>query len=176
MSASATYSGTTTKAGRSGRGLGMAAVALAVVIATGVVFAVNQGNEATVSNVNARINEPAFQAESDRLTAIAESMTATFAPNNPGELARIEGLGAQAQTFVSNNPGEFAQIKGHGAQVQTFAPNNPGELARIEGLGAQVQGVEDQAAIEQRLAHEFLDEQRTPAPSGEDNPLKGIAE
>lgn len=134
MSASATYSGTTTKAGRSGRGLGMAAAALAVVIAAGVVFAVNQGNEATVSNVNARINEPAFQAESDRLTGIAESLTGTFAPNYPDE------------------------------------------LARTNELGAQVQGAKDQAFVEQRLAHEFLDEQRTPAPSGEVNPLEGIAE
>jgi len=131
MSTSATYSGTTTKAGRSGRGLGMAAVALAIVIATGVVFAVNQGNEATVSNVDARINEPAFQAESDRWTAIAESMTGTFAPNYPDELARIES--------------------------------------------AQVQGANDQAFVEQRLAHEFLDEQRTEAPSGEVNPLQGWA-
>ena len=137
MSASATYSGTTTKAGRTGRGLGMAAAALAVVIASGVVFAVNQGNEATVSNVDAQINEPAFQAESDRLTARAEHWVRTDPENYPSELKRIYEM-----------------------------------IARAEANAA----VTTESAVEQRLAHEFLDEQRTPAPSGEVNLLDGIAE
>ncbi len=47
MSTSATQPGTTTRAGRSGKGLGIAAAALAIVIAAGFVFAVNQGNEVT---------------------------------------------------------------------------------------------------------------------------------
>ena len=137
MSASATYSGTTTKAGRSGRGLGMAAAALAVVIAAGVVFAVSQGNEATVSNVNARINGPAFQAESDRLTATAEHWVRTDPENYPSELKRIYEMIARAEANAAVTTGDV---------------------------------------VEQRMAHEFLDEQRSPAPSGEDNPLKGIAE
>jgi len=89
MSTSVTRTGTPSRVGGSGRGLGIAATALAVVIAAGFVFAVNQGNEPTTGVVDARINEPAFQAESDRLTGLAEYWIANDPVNYPSELKRL---------------------------------------------------------------------------------------
>ena len=135
MSTSATHSGTTPRVGRSGRGLGTAAAALAVVIAAGFVFAVNQGNETTVSGVEARMAEPAFQAESDRWTGMADHWIRNDPENYPTELKQL--------------------------------------LAMIERVNAQAAA---ERFLEQRVAHEFLEEQRSPSRPAQPNPLDQIAE
>ena len=99
MSTSATQPGTTTRAGRSGKGLGIAAAALAIVIAAGFVFAVNQGNEVTGSGVN-ELSGPAEiaaarHAERVRLSELAAQ--ATVRPAGSAELARLNELAAQVK-------------------------------------------------------------------------------
>jgi hypothetical protein len=98
MSTSATQSGTTT--GRSGKGLGFAAAVLAVVIASGFVFALNQGNDATVSNASTR----AAQAEADRWTEMARQYEASLAAQHPAfniEKTKMEMAGQ----LVVEHPG-----------------------------------------------------------------------
>lgn len=97
MSTSATHSGTTTRAGRSGKGLGIAAAALAVVIAAGFVFSVNQGNEPTVSNASER----AAQIAADRYAEMVRlnELAADVRLSRPGqaELDRLNELAAQVK-------------------------------------------------------------------------------
>ena len=57
MSTSVINPGTTRSAGPSGRFVGLAAAALAAVIALGFVFAANQGNEATQSVTESRVSQ-----------------------------------------------------------------------------------------------------------------------
>ena len=70
MSTSATQPGTTTRAGRSGKGLGIAAAGLAVVIAAGFVFAINQGNEVDESVVQ-RVRAGADRCRASRRAGAA---------------------------------------------------------------------------------------------------------
>jgi len=178
MSTSATQSGTTPRVRGSGRGLGIASAALAVVIAAGFVFAVNQGNEATVSGVEARINEPAFQAESDRLTGLAEHWIRTDPENWPSELKRIYEMiaAAEARVYPGTNP-EVARMANSGQLSAVGAVEYPGanpELTRMANSGQL--DVSGAGNLEQRLAHEFLEDQRSAPGSVEPNPLEGRAE
>ena len=132
MSTSVKDHGTTTRAVGLGRLVGSAAAGLAIAIAIGVGFAIAQGNDATVSNVDARINEPAFQAETDRWTGMADSMPRIDPMNGAAELERLNEMAAKVTAPT-----------GH---------------------------------LEQRLAHEFLDDQNSPSGSAQPNPLEGIAE
>lgn len=153
MSTSVTRSGTTPRVGGSGRGLGIAAAALAVVIAVGFVFTVNQGNEATIAGVDARIDQPAFQAESDRLTGLAEYSIRSDPENYPTELKRL-----------------LAMIE------RVNAESHPAfniEKTKMELAGA-TGGVAGNP--EQRLAHEFLEDQRSTPGAVRSNPLEGLAE
>jgi hypothetical protein len=77
MSTSVTRSGTTT--GRSGRGLGFAAAALAVVIAGGFVFALNQGNDATTSNASTQAAEIAAQRNAEKVEQLEAAHEAALA-------------------------------------------------------------------------------------------------
>ena len=99
MSTSATQPGTTTRAGRSGKGLGIAAAALAIVIAAGFVFAVNQGNEVTGSGVN-ELSGPAEisaarHAERVRLSELAAQ--AALRPDGAAEINRLNELAAKVR-------------------------------------------------------------------------------
>jgi len=94
MSTSATHSGTTTRSGRSGKGLGIAAATLAVVIAAGFVFAVNQGNEATVSDAQTRAAQIA-DARYDEMVRLNEAAAqAKLRPNPNAEIDRLNELAA----------------------------------------------------------------------------------
>ena len=99
MSTSATQPGTTTRTGRSGKGLGIAAAALAIVIAAGFVFAVNQGNEVTGSGVN-ELSGPgqiaaARHAERVRLSELAAQ--AALRPDGAAEINRLNELAAKVR-------------------------------------------------------------------------------
>lgn len=94
MSTSATHSGATTRAGRSGKGLGIAAATLAVVIAAGFVFAVNQGNEASVSDAQTRAAQIA-DARYDEMVRMNEAAAqAALRPNPNAEIDRLNELAA----------------------------------------------------------------------------------
>jgi uncharacterized protein YdhG (YjbR/CyaY superfamily) len=100
MSTSATQPGTTTRAGRSGKGLGIAAAALAIVIAAGFVFAVNQGNEVTGSGVENELTGPAQiaaarHAERVRLSELAAQ--AALRPDGAAEINRLNELAAKVK-------------------------------------------------------------------------------
>jgi hypothetical protein len=100
MSTSATQPGTTTKAGRSGKGLGIAAAALAIVIAAGFVFAVNQGNEVTGSAVQSELSGPAQIAaarHADRVRLSELAAQAALRPDGAAELARLNELAAKVR-------------------------------------------------------------------------------
>ncbi|MDF2729613.1 MAG: hypothetical protein K0T01_1399 [Acidimicrobiia bacterium] len=138
MSTSATQPGTTTRAGRSGKGLGIAAAALAVVIAAGFVFAVNQGNEVTGSGVN-ELSGPAEiaaarHAERVRLSELAAQ--AAVRPAGSAELARLNELAAQVK--AESHPGfniekTKMQLAGQVATVNEYPGLNP-EKTRMEML------------------------------------------
>lgn len=154
MSTSATHPGTTTRAPGSGKGLGIAAGVLAVVIAAGFVFAVNQGNEPSVGNVDARLAEPAFQAEADRYTGLAENWIRNDPENWPSELKRIYEMiaAAEARNYPGTNPEQTRMA-------------NSGELS-VAPAGSEI--------LQQRLVHEFFESRRTPQ-STDSNPLERIA-
>jgi hypothetical protein len=123
MSTSATQSGTTTRAGRSGKGLGIAAAALAVVIAAGFVFAINQGNdEVTVS-----ASERAAQIASDRwdeMIAMKEAAAeAALRPrvDSNAELDRLNELAASVQganSLDSTTPSYLRELNEFAAMVE----------------------------------------------------------
>jgi hypothetical protein len=96
MSTSATQSGTTTT-GRSGKGLGFAAAVLAVVIAAGFVFALNQGNEATVSNASSRAAEIAAQRHDEMVRQLEAAYQASIRPDGAAELERLNELALQVK-------------------------------------------------------------------------------
>jgi hypothetical protein len=96
MSTSATQSGTTTGAGRSGKGLGFAAAALAVVIAAGFVFALNQGNGATVSDALTPA-EIAAVRHAERVQQLEAAYQASTRPDPAAELERLNDLAVQVQ-------------------------------------------------------------------------------
>ncbi len=151
MSTSATQSGTTTRAGRSGKGLGIAVAALAVVIAAGFVFTVNQGNnEVTVSAAEraARIasdrwdemiamNEAAYlqqatnslQGESylDALNerAVAEKASAESHPGFNIEKTKME-LAGQLGGSVVRDEGNLDMIRAQQAAQAALLTEHPG--------------------------------------------------
>lgn len=172
MSSSATHSGTTPAVGGSGRGLGFAAVVLAVVIAAGVVVSVNQGND-TATDVNAQINTRAAQAESDRLNAMADYAFRNDPENLPSELKRIYEMIATAE--ANSDPRHIVERQMAYTSAATKANNDPRQV--IERQMAQSSGAESASSgsgvLQERLAHEFLEDQRTPQSQG--NPLERIA-
>jgi hypothetical protein len=95
MSTSATQSGTTT--GRSGKGIGFAAAVLAVVIAAGFVFALNQGNDATVSNASNRAAEIAAQRHDEMVRQLEAAYLASTRPDPAAELERLNELALQVK-------------------------------------------------------------------------------
>ncbi|MET0697727.1 MAG: hypothetical protein ABWZ58_09905 [Acidimicrobiia bacterium] len=141
MSTSATQPGTTTKAGRSGKGLGIAAAALAVVIAAGFVFAVNQGNEVTNSGVQSELSGPAQiaadrHAERVRLYELAAQAEAESHPAFNIEKTKMELAGQVAA--VNEHPGlniekTKMQLAGQVATVNEYPGLNP-EKTRMEML------------------------------------------
>jgi hypothetical protein len=158
--------------------LGIASAALAFVIAAGFVFAVNQGNEATVGGVEARINETAFQAESDRLTGLAEHWIRTDSENLPSDLKRIYEMiaAAEARVYPGTNP-EAARIANSGQLSTSGAVDYPGtnpEAARMANSGQLDVAGAGSSSLDQRLAHEFQEDQDAPQRS-ETNPVEGIA-
>ena len=97
MSTSATQSGTTIGAGRSGKRLGFAAAALAVVIAAGFVFALNQGNDATVSNASTRAAEIAAERYEEKVRQLEAAYQASTRPDGAAELERLNELALQVR-------------------------------------------------------------------------------
>ncbi|HEU4917710.1 MAG TPA: hypothetical protein VFV13_14215 [Acidimicrobiia bacterium] len=97
MSTSATQPGTTTGVGRSGKGLGVAAAALAVVIAAGFVLALNQGDEASVSNASTRAAEIASDRYDEMVRQLEAAHQASTRPNPAAELERLNDLAFQVR-------------------------------------------------------------------------------
>ena len=97
MSTSATQSGTTTRAGRSGKGLGFAAAALAVVIAAGFVFALNQGDEVSVSNASTSPAQITAQRNAERVELLEAAHQADLRPDGAAELERLNELALQVR-------------------------------------------------------------------------------
>jgi hypothetical protein len=151
---------------------------LAVVIAAGVVFAVNQGNESTVSNVEARLSEPAFQAASDRLSGQAEYWIRNDPENWPSDLKRIYEMiaAAEARNYPGTNP-EVTGMANSGQITAAGAGGYPGlnpEVTRMLNAGQLGLAGTGADVVQQKLAHEFLEIQRTPQ-NREANPLERIA-
>ncbi len=143
MSTSATQSGTTTRAGRSGKGLGIAAAALAVVIAAGFVFAANQGNnEVTVS-----AGERAAQIASDRwdeMIAMNEAAYLRQATNSlQGEryLNELNQLAVAEKARAESHPGfniEKTKMELAGQLTEHPGVNPERTQMLIDKLGEQV--------------------------------------
>jgi hypothetical protein len=162
MSTSATHSGTTTRAGRSGKGLGIAAATLAVVIAAGFVFAVNQGNQpsSTAASERAaqiatdryaemvRLNELAAavefgtqgdaHAEINRLNALAEQVKAESHPAFNIEKTKME-LAGQIALSDTGTYGEvdLDVVRSQLAQATEYPGINP-EKSRMDLTGKQL--------------------------------------
>jgi hypothetical protein len=117
MSTSATQSGTTTGAGRSGKGLGFAAAALAVVIAAGFVFALNQGNQATVSDASVRAAEIAENRYAEMVRQYSAAFEASTRPDPAAELERLNDLAARL-TAQENASAEIDRLNDLAVQVQ----------------------------------------------------------
>jgi hypothetical protein len=137
----------------------MAAVALAVVIAGGFVFAANQRTEDAASRVEAVLSQPAFQAESQRLQGLANYWIARDPDNYPTELKRllamIEKVNAESHPGFNIEKYKLEQAGLIGATVDTAQKGN----------------------LEQRLAHERLEELRTGGTNtGQGNPMEGRAQ
>ena len=132
MSTSVRDHSTTPHAVGFGRLIGSALAGFAIAVAIGVGFAITQGNDATVSGVEAQLAERAFRAETDRWTGMADSMPRTDPMNGAAELERLNEMAAKVTSPTDH--------------------------------------------LDQRLAHEFLDEQRSPSASAQPNPMEGIAE
>lgn len=97
MSTSATQPGTTTRAGRSGKGLGIAAAALAVVIAAGFVFAVNQGNDVTASDAQTRAAQIADARYEEMVRLNEAAAQAALRPDGAAEINRLNELAAKVE-------------------------------------------------------------------------------
>jgi hypothetical protein len=117
MSTSATQSGTTTGAGRSGKGLGFAAAALAVVIAAGFVFALNQGNEANVTDASTRAAEIAAQRSEEKVQQLEAAYEASTRPDGAAELERLNDLAARL-TAQGTASAELDRLNDLAIQVQ----------------------------------------------------------
>ena len=103
MSTSATQPGTTTRAGRSGKGLGIAAAALAVVIAAGFVFAVNQGNEVDESVVQSGPAQIAAERHAERVRLLEAAALAATRPDPSAEIDRLNELALKVR--AESHPG-----------------------------------------------------------------------
>jgi hypothetical protein len=138
MSTSAAQPGTTTRTGRSGKGLGIAATALAVVIAAGFVFAINQGNDVTVSDAQtlAAQHVAVGNAELNRLNELAATVEAESHPAFNIEKTKME-LASQVAA-VNEHPGlniekTKMELAGPVSVVSEYPGLNP-EKARMEML------------------------------------------
>jgi len=72
MSTNEVRHGSTSKAGNSGVFFGLAAIALAVIIAGAFVLAAKQRSENTDTGTEIELSRPALQAESQRLESLAD--------------------------------------------------------------------------------------------------------
>jgi hypothetical protein len=156
MSTSATQSGTTTGARRSGKGLGFAAAALAVVIAAGFVFALNQGNQATVSNAADRAAEIAAQRYEERVQQLEAAYEASTRPNPAAEIERLNDLatGLRAQ---QSRTAEIDRLNDLALSVR--AESHPGfniEKTKMELAGQLV--VEHPGVSPEKTRMEYLTE------------------
>lgn len=159
MSTSVIHSGTTPQVGRSGRFLGMAAVALAVVIAGGFVFAANQRNDDSVSRVEAVLSQPAFQAESQRMQGLANYWIARNPDNYPTELKQL--LARAEKVKAESHPG---------FNIEAY------KLEQAGLIGATAVDTAQKQHLEQRLAHERLEDLRSGTNTGQGNPMEGRAQ
>lgn len=166
MSLSATQSGTTRRSEGSGRSFGVAAAVLAVLIAVGVVYTVNQGNETTVSNPetgSVYVSNADPFSELKRLNEMGARAAAATAPVD----LRISGDEILAELNEIAEELQRAQAESHPA-------------FNIEATKIQNGQIGDRTpawSMESRLQHEYLEEQRDgDGPNGSGNPLEGIAE
>ena len=167
MSTSVIHPGTTPQVGRSGRFLGLAAVGLAAIIALGFVFAVNQRNESTTSG----LVERASVAETERLEGLADYYAGRDAANQPAELKRL-----MAQIETANraaHPGfniekfridQAAANAGVATQTTEMTASDVFNLRYLDFVQRMAEEhaaskAAQQANLEQRLAHEFVEEQ-----------------
>jgi hypothetical protein len=166
MSTSVIHPGTTPKVGRSGRFLGLAAVGLAAVIALGFVFAVNQGNESTTSGLVDR----ASVAETERLQGLADYYAGRDVANQPAELKRLIAQieAANQAAHPGFNIEKFRIDRAAAAAVATQTNEvSASDVFNLRYLDFVQQMAEEHAAskaaqqanLEQRLAHEFVEEQ-----------------
>ena len=182
MSTSVIHPGTTPQTGRSGRFLGLAAGALAVVITLGFVFAVNQRNASPTAGV-----ERASVAESDRLTGLADYYARRDPANYPAELkrvmAQIEAANRAAHPALNIEKFRMEQAASVGASTQTDGVN-AGDVFNLRYPDFVQQLAEDyaakkaaqQAVLRQRLVHELLEGQSAGSANGEaQNPIQRLA-
>jgi hypothetical protein len=137
MSTSATQPGTTTRAGRSGKGLGIAAAALAIVIAAGFVFAVNQGNEVTASAAQTRAAQIADARYEEMVRLNEAAAQAALRPDGAAEINRLNELAAQVKA-ESHPAFNIEATKMELAGQAAVRPAGSAELARLNELAAQV--------------------------------------
>jgi len=155
MSTNVVRPATTSGSGRPSRFVGFAAGGLAVVIAIGVVFAVNQGNDVTGAPPAHPIVSDAHRAKAELLAERAAA--AALSPGANIEKYRLE----QASSIVGT--------QSPGANIEKY------KLEQAGLLGAALDSAQTEY-LEERLAHEFVEDQRSGSGTGQGNPLEGLAE
>ncbi len=144
MSTSVIHPGTTRSAGPSGRFVGLAAAALAAVIALGFVFAANQGNEATQSatvSVARQAENNAWNSRIEYLTEQAQMRRASQ-PTVNIEKYRMQTAGLIGAITPSTSPEAYKALQQQAGKAQVnprvfvaipepvFSP----ELARLQAV------------------------------------------
>ena len=137
MSTSVIHPGTTRSAGPSGRFVGLAAAALAVVIALGFVFAANQGNEATESATVSRVSQAEKAAWNSRVDFLTEQyhMRQASQPTVNIERYRLEKAGLIGAITPSTSP-EAYKVLQQQAQVNPSILVTSPELARLQAVNS----------------------------------------
>jgi hypothetical protein len=136
MSTSVIHPGTTRSAGPSGRFVGLAAAALAAVIALGFVFSANQGNEATESVTESRVSQAEKAAWNSRVDFLTQQyhMRQASQPTVNIERYRLEKAGLIGAITPSTSP-EAYKVLQQQAGVAQVNPNilvTSPELARLQ--------------------------------------------
>lgn len=167
MSLSATQSGTTRRSEGSGRSFGVAAAVLAVLIAVAVVYTVNQGNEATVSNPE---TGSVFVSNTDGLSEL-KRLNEMAARAGAAAAAPVDVRVSGEEILAELN--EIAEAVAR-ARAESYPGFNP-EATKIQN--GQISDRTGASTMESRLQHEYLEEQRDgDGPNGSGNPLEGLAE